>query len=77
MVHVTSTEIGWANTTKSFGELNGAQRGDIEFSVTGPADAVLTVELEDRRAELTLAELQATPVHIVLGGRGSIWVNTD
>ena len=67
---VTSTTIRWANTTKSFGALYGAQRGDIEFTVVGPPDAVLALRLEDRAADVTLADLVQTPVHELPGPRG-------
>ena len=67
---VSSTAISWADTTTSFGELYGAQRGDVEFTVVGPPDAVLSVRLEGRAADLRLADLVAQPVHVVPGGRG-------
>jgi hypothetical protein len=57
---VTHTEVGWANTTKSFGEPYGAQRGGIELTVAGPPDAVVSVTLPGRSLELTLADLMAT-----------------
>jgi hypothetical protein len=62
---VTATEVTWSNTTHSFGELYGAQRGGIDVSVIGPPDAVLTVSSGDRRLELTLAELAAVPLRDV------------
>jgi hypothetical protein len=67
---VSSTALSWANTTKSFGELYGAQRGDVELTVVGPPDAVVSLRLEGRSADVTLAELLARPVHVVPGERG-------
>ncbi len=69
------TEVGlgrlaWANTTKSFGELYGAQRGDIEFTVVGPPDATLSVRLSDRALDVTLAELTAEPLRPLPGEPG-------
>ncbi|MET1004853.1 MAG: DUF3604 domain-containing protein, partial [Propionibacteriaceae bacterium] len=67
---VTPTTLAWANTTKSFGELYGAQRGDIELTVIGPPGAVLSVRLADRAIDVTLADLLAQPVHEVPGSLG-------
>ncbi len=58
---VNDREVAWANTTKSFGELYGAQRGGIELTVMGPPDAVVSVTLSGRHLDVTLVELQAKP----------------
>jgi hypothetical protein len=50
-------EVAWANTTKSFGEPYGAQRGGIELTVAGPPDAVVSVTLPDRGLDVTMADL--------------------
>ncbi|HST84477.1 MAG TPA: DUF3604 domain-containing protein [Kineosporiaceae bacterium] len=59
---VTANEVVWRNTTHSFGELYGAQRGGIDVSVTGPPDAVISVRSGERRLELTLGALMAAPL---------------
>lgn len=70
IIEVGLDRLAWANTTKSFGELYGAQRGDIEFTVVGPPDAKLSVRVADRALDLTLAELTAEPVHQLPGEPG-------
>lgn len=49
---VTSDSVTWAASTHSFGEPYGAQRGGVECTLLGPADA--TVELRTRHGELTV-----------------------
>jgi len=66
----TEAEVAWANTTKSFGEPYGAQRGGIELTVTGPPDAVVSVTLPGRSLDVTLASLLAEPIHEVPGSPG-------
>jgi len=67
---VSTTAVSWADTTSSFGELYGAQRGDVEFTVVGPPDAKLSIRLEGRAADLRLGDLVAQPVHVLPGPRG-------
>lgn len=71
IVRVGETELAWANTTKSFGEPYGAQRGGIELSVVGPPEAVVSVTLPDRSLEVTVAELLDEPVHEAAGSPGA------
>ena len=70
VVEVSSDRLAWANTTKTFGELYGAQRGDIEFTVVGPPTAEVLIRLAGRAVDLTLAELAASEVLEVPGEPG-------
>jgi hypothetical protein len=67
---VTTNELTWRNTTHSFGELYGAQRGGIDLSVTGPPEAVLSISSGQRRAEFALNELSSEPHQEITGGPG-------
>lgn len=67
---VTGDRVSWRNTTHSFGELYGAQRGGIDISVTGPPSAVVSVVAGERRLEVTLGELAETPLQDVPCSRG-------
>jgi hypothetical protein len=74
---VADTEVRWANTTRTFGEPYGAQRGGIEVTVVGPPDAVVHLSLNALPAvglQITLAELLAGPVHAVPGTPGVLRV---
>jgi hypothetical protein len=62
LTSVGETAVIWRNTTHSFGELYGAQRGGIDLSVCGPPEAVVSVRAGERAIDLTLAELTAAPV---------------
>jgi PAS domain-containing protein len=57
VVAVDPVEIAWAHTTHSFGEPYGAQRGGVEVSVCGPADAMVHVECAGRSLRVGLGEL--------------------
>jgi len=70
IIVATEAEVAWANTTKSFGEPYGAQRGGIELTVAGPQDAVVSVTLPGRSLEATLADLLAEPVRELPGSPG-------
>ncbi|MEJ7743817.1 MAG: hypothetical protein WKF73_15530 [Nocardioidaceae bacterium] len=63
-------EVAWANTTKSFGELYGAQRGGIEVTVMGPPEATVSVTLSGRHLDVSLAELLAEPHQELPGSPG-------
>ena len=67
VVEVGETSVRWACTTASFGEPYGSQRGGVEVTVVGAPDSVVAVGVGDRRLEVTLADLLATPVHEVPG----------
>ncbi len=54
---VDPAEIAWEHTTHSFGEPYGAQRGGVEVSVCGPADALVHVECAGRSLRIGLGEL--------------------
>lgn len=49
--------VAWEHVTHSFGEPYGAQRGGVEVSVCGPADAQVRVECAGRSARIGLGEL--------------------
>jgi hypothetical protein len=70
ITEVTANRVSWRNTTHSFGELYGAQRGGIDLSVTGPPDAVIAVSAGDRQWELPLGHLAAEPRQEIPGSRG-------
>jgi hypothetical protein len=70
ITRATDTEVAWANTTKSFGEPYGAQRGGIELTIAGPPDAGVSVTLPGRTLEVTLADLVAEPVQELPGAAG-------
>jgi Protein of unknown function (DUF3604) len=65
-----ATAVSWADTTHSFGELYGAQRGGFDLGLAGPPSAVITVTAGDRRLTRTLGELLAEPVQEVAGPAG-------
>ena len=68
------SEVAWTNTTKSFGELYGAQRGGIELTVVGPPEAVVSVTLSGRHLEVTLADLLVTPHRELPGDPGAFHI---
>lgn len=70
----TTTEVAWTNTTKSFGDPYGAQRGGIELTVLGPPDATLRVILDGRHHEVTLQQLAEAPYQYVAGDPGVFWI---
>jgi hypothetical protein len=51
VTHADRRRVTWAATTRSFGEPYGAQRGGIELTLAGPADA--TVSVRTAYGELT------------------------
>ena len=66
----STSEVGWACTTYSFGEPYGSQRGGVELTVVGPPEATVTVHLGGASLDVTIADLDRQPVHevAVLGG---------
>jgi hypothetical protein len=62
--------VSWVNTTKSFGEPYGAQRGGVEFTLMGPTAA--TVVLKTRQGDLTttLGDLDGRVVDVPVKGPG-------
>jgi hypothetical protein len=70
VVSQTAHELTWQNTTHSFGELYGAQRGGIDLTLTGPPDAVVSLICGDRLASLTLASLLDGRAHEIPGPAG-------
>jgi hypothetical protein len=63
-------EVAWVNTTYSFGETYGSQRGGVELTVVGPPEAVVSVRLADASYDVTLGDLERRPVHDVPVPRG-------
>ncbi len=51
--------ISWRNSTRSFGEPYGAQRGGIECTLVGPSDASVEIRVGDRTTVRSLAQLAA------------------
>ncbi|MBA2464532.1 MAG: hypothetical protein H0V42_06110, partial [Nocardioidaceae bacterium] len=65
-------EVAWTNTTKSFGELYGAQRGGIELTLMGPPEATVSVALPGRHLDVTLAALMVEPRQELPGSPGHV-----
>jgi hypothetical protein len=57
IVAMDSDRVEWHHVTHSFGEPYGAQRGGVEVSVTGPADAQVIIDCAGRSVRIGLAEL--------------------
>lgn len=74
IVLANASEVAWANTTKSFGELYGAQRAGIELTTIGPPDAKVSVTLSGRHLEVTLAELSVDPHQELPGSPGAFHI---
>jgi hypothetical protein len=49
--------LAWQHVTHSFGDIYGSQRGGVEVSVCGPADAEVAIECAGRTVRVGLAEL--------------------
>ena len=69
---VGPTEVGWVNTTYSFGEPYGSQRGGVELTVVGPPEAAVSLQVGDASYDVTIAELRRQPVHPVPVPRGHL-----
>jgi hypothetical protein len=72
VVAVSDTSVAWRATTRSFGEPYGSQRGGVELTLVGPADATARVTVGPRRARLTLGGLLDRRGHEVPGGPGRL-----
>ena len=57
VVAMDAGAVRWEHTTHSFGEPYGAQRGGVEVSICGPADAMVYLDCAGRAAGIPLAEL--------------------
>ncbi|MET8248941.1 DUF3604 domain-containing protein [Streptomyces sp. NPDC005202] len=62
ITHADTHEVGWVASTRTFGEPYGAQRGGIELTLLGPADARVTVRTAHGRLETSLGELAGSVV---------------
>jgi hypothetical protein len=72
ITEVQRQRICWTNTTKSFGEPYGAQRGGIEVTLTGPADAVVVVTTLQGELTTTLGALDGRVVEVPVKGPGRL-----
>ena len=63
VVAMDSDGVQWRHVTHSFGEPYGAQRGGVEVSVCGPADAQVIVDCAGRSLRIGLAELAERLAH--------------
>jgi hypothetical protein len=72
IVSASPAGISWCDTTTSFGEPYGSQRGGIELTVVGPPDATVRLALADREYDVTLGGLRDRPRHDVPGGPGHV-----
>ncbi|MGB5951990.1 MAG: DUF3604 domain-containing protein [Ornithinimicrobium sp.] len=59
VVAVDEHHVAWQNSTYSFGEPYGAQRGDVEMTLVGPPTARVHVEMGPRSLVTTLAAIEA------------------
>jgi hypothetical protein len=57
VIAADETSVAWRATTYSFGEPYGAQRGAVELTLVGPPDAVVSVSLAGRDAQIPLGRL--------------------
>jgi hypothetical protein len=57
VVAIDELSVEWQHVTHSFGEPYGAQRGGVEVSVCGPADAQVRIDCAGRSIRIGLAEL--------------------
>jgi Protein of unknown function (DUF3604) len=57
VVAIDERAVEWQQTTHSFGEVYGAQRGGVEVSVCGPGDAQVRIDCAGRSIRTGLAEL--------------------
>ncbi len=59
VVAVDEHAVAWEHVTHSFGEPYGAQRGGVEVSLVGPADALVHIACGGRTIRIGLGELAA------------------
>ena len=57
VVAMDERAVAWEHVTHSFGEPYGAQRGGVEVSVCGTADAQVRIDVAGRSVRIGLAEL--------------------
>lgn len=70
IVEVGEQRIRWSAVTKSLGEPYGVQRGAVELTLLGPADAVVRVRTAAGRADAVLGMLAERTVHGIVRGDG-------
>ncbi|MGP3963147.1 DUF3604 domain-containing protein [Nonomuraea sp. 3N208] len=72
ITEVDLRRVCWANTTKSFGEPYGAQRGGVEFTLIGPAAATVIVKTLRGEVTTTLGTLEGGVVDVPVKGPGRL-----
>lgn len=68
VVSADPASIAWRNSTRSFGELYGAQRGGIECTLVGPSSARVDVRAGGRTGAFTLGQLSSLTEPLPLPG---------
>ncbi|MGB7449142.1 MAG: DUF3604 domain-containing protein [Ornithinimicrobium sp.] len=58
VTEVSPSSVSWQNSTHSFGEPYGAQRGAVELTLVGPPSALVEVTIGPRRLRTTLAAIR-------------------
>ena len=68
VVAAERSRLVWRNSTRSFGEPYGAQRGGVECTLTGPPDASVRLRAGDRTGRFRLADLAGLAAPLELPG---------
>ncbi|MGI5282026.1 DUF3604 domain-containing protein [Nonomuraea polychroma] len=72
ITEVDDQRVCWVNTTKSFGEPYGAQRGGVEFTLIGPPAATVVVKTSQGEVTTTLGALDGNVVDVPVKGPGRL-----
>ncbi|WP_127931529.1 DUF3604 domain-containing protein [Nonomuraea polychroma] len=72
ITEVDRQRVCWVNTTKSFGEPYGAQRGGVEFTLIGPPAATVVVKTSQGEVTTTLGALDGNVVEVPVKGPGRL-----
>lgn len=72
IIEADRQRVCWAATTKSFGAPYGAQRGGVEFTLTGPAEAVVTLKTLQGEHSTTLGVLDGRVIEVPVTGGGRL-----
>ncbi len=72
IVAADRTSVRWVAQTKSFGEPYGSQRGGIEITAIGDADASVSVATPQGKLSVPLARLTGRVVDIPTNGQGRL-----
>jgi hypothetical protein len=68
VVAAERSRLAWRNSTRSFGEPYGAQRGGVECTLAGPPDASVRLRAGDRTGRFRLADLAGLAAPLELPG---------